>query len=345
MALIITQIVALSPSPLEGPSTPAGTAIDPDLLVPAAEREKPVLAQGVPTDKVPDYSIHGFNYVSTQGNLKLWRLIAKQAFLYHPLNLVHAKNVEAHLFDSAGKITTVTGLEAKYYMDQRDLEIFGQVHTKFPDGFEIDSEYLRYRPQQRRIDIPTEYFVRGHGLAEAGQPLTFESYGLEYEMGASRILLPKDVRLDNDGSQIESDRCLILRDKGIAHFTMATFRPADENFVYITQPTLISRGRRAHLNYGKSSNKTGLKQLVIEDEVLIKDSGYAKSGKSKSSLRYATGGKAEFDRKRNVIVLSQYPQVYQDQDTVTGEIIIVHRDSDIVEVEKSNAYSQGNTEY
>ncbi len=336
MFLIIAQIVALSPSPLEGPPTPAGTAIDPDLLVPAAERETPPLAQDVPRDKVPDYSIQGFNYVSAQGNQKLWRLTAKQAFLYHSQNLVHAKNVEAQLYDSAGKITTVTGLEAKYYMDRRDLEIYGQVRSKFPDGFQLESEYLRYRPQQRRIDVPTTYPVHGYGLAEAGQPVEFDSHGLEYEMAAARILLPKAVSLRNSGSKIESDRCLILRDKSLAHFTMATHRPAEENFVYITQDTLLSRGRRAQLNYGSGASKAGVRYLILEDEVLIKDTG------KKSSLRYATGGRAEFDRKRDLIVLSQYPQVYQDQDTVTGEIIVVHRDSDIVEVEKSNAYSQGN---
>jgi LPS export ABC transporter protein LptC len=359
MLLIIAQIVALSPSPLEGPPKSSNTVIDPEMLVPGNDQEKPPLAQGIPRDQVPDYGIEGFNYVSTQGDLKLWKLIAKEAFLYNSLNLVHAKQVEAHLYDTEGQITTVTGLEAKYFMNQRDLEVFGDVKTKFPDGFQLESEYLRYRPQQRRIDIPTQYAVHGLGLAEAGQPMEFNSHGLEYEMLAATIVLPQSVTVLNDGSRIESDRCLILRDKSIAHFTMASHRKSDEAFVYVAQETLLSRGRRAQLNYGVSSQTSpqkspqkseraggqspGLKNLILEDDVLIKDTEKKKDPKKKNSLRYATGGRAEFDRKRDLIVLTQYPQVYQDLDTVTGEIIIVHRDTDIVEVEKSNAYSEGNS--
>ena len=78
-----------------------------------------------------------------------------------------------------------------------------------------------------------------------------------------------------------------------------------------------------------------LQYLVTYEDVVIKELG------KKESLRYGTGGRADFDTRRNVIVLSQYPQVYQDNDTITGDIILVHRDTDVVEVEHSNAYSQG----
>jgi len=58
-------------------------------------------------------------------------------------------------------------------------------------------------------------------------------------------------------------------------------------------------------------------------------------------MKYATGGRADFDSHKNVIVLTEYPQVYQDEDTVTGDKILLHRDTDIIEVEHSNAFSQG----
>ena len=82
---------------------------------------------------------------------------------------------------------------------------------------------------------------------------------------------------------------------------------------------------------------------MIHEDVLVKETDPKKKTKNES-LRYATSGKAVFDTKRDVIVLSEFPQVYQDNDTVTGEVIVLHRDSDVVEVEQSNAFSQGNTE-
>lgn len=55
--------------------------------------------------------------------------------------------------------------------------------------------------------------------------------------------------------------------------------------------------------------------------------------------KYATCGQADFDRERDVIYLMDFPQVYQGQDTVTGDRIVLHRSSDVVEVSRSNAYS------
>jgi lipopolysaccharide export system protein LptA len=76
--------------------------------------------------------------------------------------------------------------------------------------------------------------------------------------------------------------------------------------------------------------------MTLHDDVLVREIG-------KPSQRYGTGGRADFESQRNVIVLREFPQVYQDRDTVTGDVIIVHRDTDIVEVEHSNAFSEGDT--
>jgi LPS export ABC transporter protein LptC len=334
-AIIIAQIVALTPSSLEESAPTGMVAIDPESLVPETESEitdGPVLGQG----RIPDYSVDKFNYVSARGTEKLWRLIAQKAYLYNKENLVHAKGVEASLFDPDGKATLVTGREARYFMNKRDLEVFGDVKAVFPDGFELHSDYLRYRPQVRKVEIPVKYPVMG-----TGQGFEFLSHGMDFSMGESRIVLPESVEFIMDKSpgthadhtKIESDQCVIFRNRQIAHFTMDPGRPLDKRFVYITKPTLLSRGRRAQLNYGDLSKI--LQYLVIEEDVLIKETG------KKESLRYATSGKAAFDTRRDIIVLSEFPQVYQDNDTVTGEVIIVHRDSDVVEVEQSNAYSQG----
>jgi hypothetical protein len=76
--------------------------------------------------------------------------------------------------------------------------------------------------------------------------------------------------------------------------------------------------------------------LTAYDDVLIKE-----TGSTDHTLRYATGGQADFDTNRDVIVLSKFPQAYQDQDTVTGDIILMHRETDVIEIEHSNAFSGG----
>jgi len=379
IVLVVTQMVALSPAQLEeNPSAPA--LIEPEALL---HEESDTVATGIPKGKIPEYSVDQFDYVSTVESVKQWHLIAERAFLFNENKLVHARQVKAFLFDPDGKTTVVTGKEAKYFMNQRDLEIFGEVHAVFPDGFELTSEYLRYQPNERKIEIPVQYIVNGGGKQSDGQVIRFQSMGLDFAMARSKIVLPKDVQFSLARSQpgsavsaarehapapakgkeevttIQSDHCVIERDKQLAHFTMFATRPLDTRFVRISQPTMISRSRRADLNYGDYTKI--LQYMTAHEDVLIKevaetDDRLANSKPRKKqnsredgreaaeqhSLRYATSSRADFDSRRDIIVLSGFPQVYQDNDTVTGDVILLHRDTDIVEVENSNAFSQGN---
>jgi len=259
--------------------------------------------------------------------------------------------MKAYLYDSEGKITTIIGDESKYFLNKKDLEVFGNVKTLFPDGFELNSDYLRYKPEQHKIEIPRQYRAHGIGEENAGKRLEFFSKGLDYRMNESLVLLneavhvtlsPIEPRADRknatnahvpDTTVIESDQCLINRKDNLAKFTMDPNRPTDQRFVHISQPHMLSRSRRSDLNYGDFS--TLLNYMTAYEDVLIKDTSNPKS------LRYATGGRADFDNRRDVIVMTEFPQVYQDQDTVTGDIITIHRDTDIVDVEHSNAFSQG----
>ncbi len=350
--IIVTKVVALSPSTLEE-SKSAASPIDPETLVLDHE---PTLIPGLPQNRIAEYSIQKFTYVSVQNGEKQWRIEAASAFLYNPERLVHARGVKAYLYDPEGKITVVTGLEAKYFLNQKDLEVFGNVKTVFPDGFELYSEYLQYKPKESRIFIPKQYLAHGVGQENIGQSFQFNSHGLDYYMGQSQITLQEDVTVKlarnspqtpestetpknekapgvPDVTTIESDHCLINRKNNLAKFTMNPNRPLKTRFVHITQPSLFVKARRADLNYGNFSQV--LQYLTAYDDVLVKEKG------SETSLRYATGGRADFDTHRDVIVISQFPQVYQGEDTVTGDLILMHRDTDVIEIEHSNAFSEG----
>ncbi len=343
---IIAEIVVLSPSSVEETESKSA-AVDPETLM---SDDGETLATGIPQKKIAEYSVDQFQYVSTHAQEKQWKLIADRAFLYNQQKLVHARKIHAFLFDPDGKVTLITGKEAKYFMNQRDLEVFGDVHTTFPDGFQLVSQYLRYRPNDRHVSIPTTYPVHGSGMEEDSQHIEFDSLGLEYAMAKSTIVLPKsaDLTMEKkpqplpsgapspkpDWTRIESDHAVIYRDKRVAHFKMYPSRPLATRFVRITQPTMFTRSRSADLDYGSFAKV--LEYMVAYDDVFIKE-----IGEDSDPLKYATGGKAVFDNRTDVIRLTQFPQAYQDKDTITGDVIIMHRDSDLVEVENSNAFSTG----
>lgn len=377
VSAIIMQIVALSPNSVEE-SRDSSAPIEADALLP---KEKVTLAPGIPKGQVPEYSVDQFNYVSTHESVRDWNLIAATAYFYNSARMVHARTVKAYLFDPDGKITIVTGQEAKYTMavngaakgtatgakpapapgasphapavNDRDLEVFGDVVTTFPDGFEVHSEYMRYRPDQRTVEIPMQYQASGRGKDANGQTLSFKSQGMYYSRKAEEITLPRDVKVtvENpnakptppgkpDSTVIESDHCVINREQKLASFTMLPTRPIQERFVRVTQPTLFSKGRRGELNYGDTNSVAPASKLVhrvaLYDDVLVKET--SKDG----PLRYATAGQANFEGTQDIVVLTKFPQVYENEDTVTGDRIILHRDSDVVEVEHSNSYSAGN---
>lgn len=339
---IFAEIVIFSPASIEEVYGPPSSGVDPDAFI---EQPKKSLIPGLPQNRIPEDIIEQFNYVSSEGTQKLWNLTAEQAVLYRSEKLVHSIRIKAHLFDSYGNITTVTGKEAKYFMDKKDLEIYGDVHTEFSDGFTLNSEYLRYLPQVKKVDIPVQYAVSGEGAPSEknGSILKFKSNGFLYKMGDSQIHLPDNVKvtfervdqvstLDNP-TVIESDTCAILRSKQIAKFTM---KQDPLRYVKITQPGLFAQSRVADFNYG-ARDKT-LHYLVMNEDVLIRDTS------NKKVLKYGTAGQANFDQKKEVVVLTKFPQVYQGNDTVVGDKIIMHRKKDVVEIENSNAFSQGQSE-
>jgi len=340
--LVIGQIVVLSPASLE--ESRNVVLVEPEKLlewVSGQPHSQQVLATGIPTGRIPDYSVDQFDFLSSREGSRDWRLQAIRAHLFNQERLVHATTVKAYLFDSEGKTTIVTGKEAKYFMNARDLEIFGDVRTVFPDGFELKSEYLRYRPNERRVQIPATYAVQGNGV-DVDQSIAFTSMGFDFSMARQVITLPAAVRLTmkktppakSDATVIESDRCVIHRRTKIANFSMSPGRANADKFVWIRQPTLLVKSRRAELRYGDST--TELHYMTASQDVLIRETGNG------SALRYATAGQADFDTQENRIVLSEFPQVYQDNDTVVGDMVVLHRDTDIVEVRNSNAFTQSN---
>src|SRR6185437_8173181 len=132
---------------------------------------------------------------------------------------------------------------------------------------------------------------------------------------------------------------LIHRNQSIVDFSMDSSRSDKTRFVQIYQPTMYARGRSGKLKYGGGAKL--LQDMTLYDDVFVQEFKQNKDG-TRTVTRYGTGGQGDFNSHRNTIVLTIYPQVYQDEDTLTGDKITLHRDSDIMEVEHSNGFSTGN---
>src|SRR5690606_32835295 len=106
------------------------------------------------------------------------------------------------------------------------------------------SEYLKYYPNRRDIQITEKFKVRGEGKQGEDQDIKFRSLGFRYDMEKNQVTLPQNVfftmiryrediktkKTTPETTLIQSDYSLIERNKKIAHFYMEKSRPADKRY-------------------------------------------------------------------------------------------------------------------
>ncbi len=206
------------------------------------------------------------------------------------------------------------------------MEFYGDVVTTFENGMVVYSNYLKAitRPVLHVI-IPVEEAAFGE-KKEKKTTMAFKSFGLTY-----LDVEPKEVKLtsqvvarivDDHITQIQSDRARLAFSKDKLYFTMDEQKSFDLQFVQVHQESLEMKSRVVEVDFKNSKLKTisGLTDVSIHDR----------------SFR-STSGKAIFFEKTNQIHLTDFPQVYQETDTITGDVIIYNRTEDTIEAKQSNA--------
>ncbi len=340
--LVLGQILFLTPRTLEAPPPFfRQEGIDLDLLRKELAGSTVPLARGIPNAKAPEYFLNDFTLLSTRGNLKEWQVESDRAHVYKEGNLLHNFLVTASVFDSEKPKTEPTLIwakESKTAMGSRDVDLYGDVRVLFPDGLELRSEELTYRAKDKKVTVPLSIAVHGRG-----KDLELDSYGLHYDLRTRHADLLSQVHVVLSGrdpsevTQVESDTARVLRDEQRVTFEMSAKRPLEERFVRTRQPRLRVKSRKLVGRFGPASR--GIQWLTAQEDVTLIE--LESDSEDAEVTRRSTSGLAEFEAERNTISLKILPQVYQDRDTLTGEVIRLHRDSDLVEVERGNALSDG----
>ena len=354
---IFVQIVGLLPRGLEEDVAPKELVKSDIANAPFLKPRRPGFAPGL----VPDYTIKGFQYVSVERGVKQWKVLADEAYFFEKPGMVTLREVHAEIYDSQGRITTVESKEGEYSTIVRDLNLYERVISHFPDGFITHSGAAYYDAKKKIMTSPPDDVVTGNSLEEFGKDsMRFTSTGAMYNGFESKLYLQKDVHVTITNppqparaasatepakaataatvTDIYSDNAVIDRAADVGNFAMVRTKSAKPRLVRIEQPGTDARARRAKFNF--SAVDRHLTLLNLYEDVTIVETPRPDEDGEKVSPRVATGGEAAFDARKDTIRLEQYPQVAQDHDTITGEIITIFRDTDQVEVERSNAYSE-----
>lgn len=320
---LVAYFTLLSPSSLEEDFSGVRVVHPKDLLNFLKNESEPLLAKNVPTEITPAYSLRNFDFFATSENKPQLKLTAKKSNFYQKEELIHARDSIVTLPDD----TVITSREALYDTVNNEVEFFGDVVTTFENGMVIHSNYMKAitRPVLNVI-IPITEAVSGE-LVSKSSVVRFKSYGLTY-----LDVEPKEVKLTSQvvtnivsdrKTQIQSDKSRMPFSKNKIYFYMDQQRSFDRQFVQVHQLDMEMKSREIEIDFKNSKIDT----ISAITDVSIRDRSF-----------YSTSGKAVFIEKKNQILLSDFPQVYQNSsDTITGEVIIYNRTEDTIEVKQSNA--------
>ena len=319
---LVAYFTLLSPSSLEEDFSGVRVVHPKDLLNFLKNESEPVLAKGIPTEITPAYSLRNFDFFSTNENKPQLKFSAKKSNFYQKEQLIHAKDAVVTLPDS----TTVTSRESLYDTLKNEIEFYGDVVTTFENGVVLRSHYMKAitRPTLN-ILIPVTEAVSGE-KNDPSSSVLFKSYGLSYidsENKELKLISNVVATVSNDRkTQIQSDRARVPLSKNKLYFYMNENQNFDRQFVKVHQLDLEMKSRSVEINLKNSK----LESISALSDVSIREHSF-----------YSTSGKATFIENTNQIELTDFPQVYQDKDTITGDTIIYNRTEDTIEVKQSNA--------
>ncbi len=284
------------------------------------------------------YTLEGIHYTSIEGGKKQSEMTATEAVVYDKTNLFVAENVKMKMFDPTEKSTDIDGKRAYFKMGTKEMDIENDVKVTFPDGFWIKTEKVHYSAADQRVTSQEPFY--GESIPQKGITDHMKVWGTGF-LGSKLssdvyILKNSHAVIRHDGNaeitDVRSDQAKINRFTRQTEFTMN--QPT--SFVETLQGTLNIKSRRQDATY--DTKESQLKYMTAWDDVTINETD---AKKLSEGMKYATCQKAEFHTKQNKILLSGFPSVYQDNDTVTGEVITIYRDTNIVEVTEANAYHDG----
>jgi lipopolysaccharide export system protein LptA len=328
VAFFLGHFVLLSPSNLEDDFTGIRVINPKDLLsLLRNEADAPDVLR-IPKNTPPAYSLRDAVLYSSQGTTAGFRLDARKTNSYQKEQISELRDVHIELGDQ----TRIDALAAIHDTLKNEIEFRGAVHARFRSGAEINTERLFLLTKPRtKIMIPKTESVTGYQTKGLSR-IEFMSKGLEYEdLNPGILELLSEVRVRTrgaGGAEISSDRATYSTLDAKLTFLMNDRRPIPEQFVRVREPALDLKSRTLEMDF---SNEHELETIRAKQDVWFKDSH------DPNQISIGTGGAAIYSTGKNQILLTDFPQLYQDNDTITGDSIIFHRDSDSVEVKQSNA--------
>lgn len=265
---------------------------------------------------VPDYSMTNARYVSVkQGRVEM-ESQSQSATFDLVARRMDLKDVTAYFYNQREEKTKVTANAGTYFLEDRRMNLTGDVRSESPDGFLLRGPEAQYFLGRRFLVAPQP--VEGE---TKDQSLRLWGNRAESAIDDRKVHLIGDARAHyvekkRGLTTVRGDRAELDRDKELAHF---------QDNVQVVQDKIIATGNAADLYYAKLER--GVRYMNINGDVKI----------TERVGRFTRSQVAEFFAPTDTIILSGFPSVYYGDDVVTGDRITLYRTTGVVEVTATNA--------
>jgi lipopolysaccharide export system protein LptA len=270
---------------------------------------------------VPDYAMVNARYVSVrEGRLELESL-ARDATFDLQSRRMDAREVRMFFYNQRGEKTLVTGERASFQLDERLVNMEGNVRSLSPDGFELRGPEARYSLNRRHFlaPRPVEGWTKDRALEVWGNRA-------ESHLDERKLYLYGDARARYKEprrglTKVRGDMAVVDRESEEIRF---------EKNVKVDQDKIVATGQHASLLYTRPTRT--VRYMSITEDVKIQEAGG----------RYTRSQVAEFFAPTDTITLTGFPSVYDGDDAVTGDKITLYRATGVVEVTATNAAASQN---
>lgn len=324
----VGHFLLLNPSSLED-DFGAIRVVEPQNLLAFLKNETKTALEEIPRGEVPAYALRDSIVYASAEDKQSFKLNAVRSNYYQKEQIIHALEVLVTFPDG----TTVKANEGIFFTGESKAKFYGQVHTVFATGGTLDSEYAEaFMKPVTQIEIPRSETATGF-KSDKTTITHFTSQGLSYkDVSPKTLKLLSDVHVwikdQKNTTDIYSDRADYEQEAGYLNFQMNESRPLSSQFVKTEQPDLKIKSRTLDLQLEDAET---LHFINARGDVSIRDLH------DPLKISSSTSGEAVYDVEKNDVILTDFPQVYQEGDTITGDIIIFHRTTDEIEVKQSNA--------
>lgn len=109
-----------------------------------------------------------------QHGFKEWALDAQSAQVFESEKKVALKKLEVIFFSAEEKGFTLVADQGELYTDSKDVIVSGNVVTTTDQGFQIESDSLKYSSQDRTISTTDRVTLRGNNMVMKGKGMVID---------------------------------------------------------------------------------------------------------------------------------------------------------------------------